>query len=266
MHKKFLEILTSLGIGHKESQLYLILLELGAQPASSLARRLSVPRSSAQFLAETLVKRRFASKVLKGGVTFYQPEHPVNLMQVLEMERSQYLSEFRNRRDKLAEITQDLASLSKAELGRPRVTFLEGIEGIRTVYEDALTAQEPIRTLSAFDARDDLLPGYFEKYYKRRVKKNVKVQAIYSSTPRGEAAAATGGELLRESKLVDSEKYGWEPEIQFYDNKVAIASGRDKVGIIIESREVADAMKVLFDLAWAGIQPMKKKKKAPKKK
>ena len=45
--------------------------------------------------------------------------------------------------------------------------------------------------------------------------------------------------------------YYFHPEINIYDNKVMIASWREKLGIIIESAEIADAMKKIYELAWA---------------
>ena len=48
-----------------------------------------------------------------------------------------------------------------------------------------------------------------------------------------------------------AEKFAFYPEINVYDNKVMIASWREKLGIIIESAEIADAMKKIFELAWA---------------
>jgi hypothetical protein len=56
---------------------------------------------------------------------------------------------------------------------------------------------------------------------------------------------------MRESALVPADTYYFSPEINIYDNKVMIASWREKLGIIIESTEIADAMKKIYELAWA---------------
>ena len=56
---------------------------------------------------------------------------------------------------------------------------------------------------------------------------------------------------MRTSVLVPLKKYGFHPEINIYDNKVMIASWREKLGITIESSEIADVMKKVFELAWA---------------
>jgi hypothetical protein len=58
---------------------------------------------------------------------------------------------------------------------------------------------------------------------------------------------------------VPADKYYFSPEIDIYDNKVMIASWREKLGIIIESHEIADAMKKIFELAWIGAREEAKK-------
>ena len=39
------------------------------------------------------------------------------------------------------------------------------------------------------------------------------------------------------------DRFYFSPEINIYDNKVMIAPWREKLGVIIESAEIADAMK-----------------------
>jgi hypothetical protein len=56
---------------------------------------------------------------------------------------------------------------------------------------------------------------------------------------------------MRETALVPADAFQFIPEINIYDNKIMIASWREKLGIIIESAEIADAMKKIYELAWA---------------
>ena len=56
---------------------------------------------------------------------------------------------------------------------------------------------------------------------------------------------------MRETALVPTSAFDFIPEINIYDNKVMIASWREKLGIIIKSAEIADAMKKIYELAWA---------------
>ena len=53
-------------------------------------------------------------------------------------------------------------------------------------------------------------------------------------------------------------------EINVYDNKVMIASWREKLGVVIESAEIADAMKKIFELAWAEAKRLDAQLRQPK--
>jgi hypothetical protein len=95
-----------------------------------------------------------------------------------------------------------------------------------------------------------VLPDYFPQYYKRRAGKNIKIKAIFPDTPAARKRAKHNKEEARETFLIPREKYAFSPEINIYDNKIMIASWREKLGIIIESTEIADAMKKVYELAW----------------
>ena len=95
------------------------------------------------------------------------------------------------------------------------------------------------------------LPGYFPEYYKRRAKAGISIRAIIPKTEIGIERSTHDKEEMREMAFVPADKYYFSPEINIYDNKVMIASWREKLGIIIESTEIADAMKKIYELAWA---------------
>ena len=68
-------------------------------------------------------------------------------------------------------------------------------------------------------------------------------------------------EELRTSALVPKTIFDIRPEIQMYDNKVNIVSWKEKLGIIIESQEIADAMKAIFELSFRAAKEFGKSSK-----
>ena len=103
------------------------------------------------------------------------------------------------------------------------------------------------------------LPGYFPKYYERRAGKNISNRAIIPDTPVGKIRASKDMEEKRETVLIPHNTYNFSPEINIYNNKVMIASWREKFGIIIESAEISDAMKKIYELSWIGAKEESKK-------
>ncbi len=155
---------------------------------------------------------------------------------------------------KLEEIKKLLPEMKSMHnvMGRPKVRFYEGQRGIKEVYEDTLTSHEEIRAYAAVDDMHKGLPGYFSTYYKRRTDKNISIRAIIPATLIGKQRASKDADEKRTSVLIPPDKYYFTPEINIYDNKVMIASWREKLGIIIESIEIADVMKKIYELAWLG--------------
>jgi hypothetical protein len=77
---------------------------------------------------------------------------------------------------------------------------------------------------------------------------------------------------LREIRLVTSDMFASRNEINIYDHKVAICSfpvdarsTDDLFGVIIESKEVAQTQRQIFEMAWryAGILSGEKIPKSP---
>ncbi|MEK7184726.1 MAG: hypothetical protein AAB683_01145 [Patescibacteria group bacterium] len=125
------------------------------------------------------------------------------------------------------------------------------MEGLKHVYEDTLTSSEAIRAYATVDDMHNALPNYFPEYYKRRAQKNISIRAIVPETPTARERKVHDSEEKREIAFIPADKYYFSPEINIYDNKVMIASWKEKLGIVIESEEIADAMKKIYELAWA---------------
>lgn len=143
---------------------------------------------------------------------------------------------------------------------KPKVTYYEGIEGIKNVFEDSLREkpQELLMWLSDDYFKD--LPGYSSEYIKRRVQLNM----------RGRRIAPAGSIWIRQNKKHDiqelSETLAVPPqlmttgvEMMLYNNKLAFMNFREKFGIIIESKAIAEAVRQGFELSWIGAKAVEVK-------
>ena len=161
------------------------------------------------------------------------------------------------------ELALQLKSIQKVG-DRPQVRFYEGVGGIKTVFEDSLSAQSGnIVAYTSIEDQHKAIHNYFPEYYQRRKRNGIFMRAIFPNTPMGIERQGANLNEFRNSVLVPSETYGIHPAINVYDNKLMIASFREKLGIIIESAEIADAMKKIFELAWVGAEALDKKTKMP---
>lgn len=238
--------LENIGFTANEANVYVALLELGRGTVAKIAERAKINRTTGYNLLSTLVQRGMVSSSGKGARQEYVAESPDRLVAYMKKEAEDLVANLSAASSLVPEL-KSIHNLSE----RPRVRFYEGKEGLESVYEDTLTSHEAIRAYATVDDMHKTLPDYFPKYYQRRVKEDIAIRAIIPATEIGKDRALKDRSELRETALVPPDAFYFTPEINIYDNKVMIASWREKLGIIIESAEIADAMKKIFELAWA---------------
>ena len=94
------------------------------------------------------------------------------------------------------------------------------------------------------------------------------MRSIHPDTPLARAHFARGKEEYREAVLVDERKFNILPEVQVYNDKVNIVSFTEKLGIIIESHELALAFRAIFELCFDSVakrSSQKRKRRNAKK-
>jgi sugar-specific transcriptional regulator TrmB len=240
------EILTHSGLSENEAKVYLVLLELGKGTVTQITRKAGLNRTTGYDILDNLTTKGLASISGKEPKQEYIAESPDKVVFLLEQEISQKAEQLK----RIKSIMPEIKSLHNVA-GRPKVRFYEGVQGLKDVYEDTLTSHEEIRAYATYDDMQATLPGYFPEYFFRRAKKNIPIRAIFPFTQAGLDLSRDDEAQKRQTAMVPAEKYHFSPEINIYDNKVMIASWREKLGIIIESAEISDAMKKTFELAWS---------------
>lgn len=241
----FQNALQKLGLNRKESDLYFAFLSMGSGMVSEIAKKAGINRTSAYDILASLSKKGLVSISGKEPKQEYRCENPEKFLKFIRQDIEKREEDYR-----YAELLlPELKSVYKVGT-RPQVKFYEGIEGMKQVYEDTLTASGPFVAMASYDDMHKTLKGYFPDYYRRRAAKGLFVRGIVPATELARERKKMNPFEARELALVPKELFDISPDIEIYDNKVMIASWKEELGIIIESQEIADALKKLFELAW----------------
>jgi sugar-specific transcriptional regulator TrmB len=252
-------------LNEKEKEVFTKLLEFGGQPASEIARLLELPRNTTRDILDRLVKKGLLTRTKKGNTQYYSIETSKNIIKFLEIKRKKDIDTLDQQIEFVEKFSDELQP-HKYHRTRPKVTFYEGVDGLKRVYEDSLTSSETIRAYASLHEMYETLPGYFPEYFKRRAKKKIKIRAIFPDGEKARERKALDEKELRESALVPSNAFHFTPEINIYDNKFIIVSWKEKLAIMIESQEIADAMKMAFELSWLQAERFDEERKELKKK
>ncbi len=235
-------ILKSIGMDEKSSALYLTGLSIGTAPASEYAKSAKMNRITAYTLLEELVHRGQFTMVKKRRAKWYAPVAPDFL--ALEAEKNA---------EALKKALPELHSLSGAKFRKPHVRYFEGWDGARHVYEDTLTAKTELLNYANSAVVRKRWPNYDSEYVAERVKRGIHLRGIAPDDATGKRVHGQDKDYLREIRLISQKEFDFKNEIKIYDNKVAIVSfGEEEqaFGIIIESKEVAETQRQIFEMAW----------------
>lgn len=242
-----------MNFSEKEADVYLSLLELGKATVSVIARKAGLNRTTGYHILDSLTGKGLVSVSGSEPLQEFVAESPDKITELLQKKFEEYQKYLNQAKETVPQL-KSFHNISD----RPKVRFYEGRQGLIDVYEDTLTSHEPLRAYANFEDMHKALPDYFPSYYLRRAKRGLNIRGVVPITAEALEREKHNKKEAREMVFVPHDKFYFSPEIDMYDNKVMIASWKEKLGIIIESEEIADAMKKIFELAWIGAKSLEK--------
>ena len=246
MHHSELE---ELGLKEEEAKVYLAVLELGGSYVSAIAKKAGVHRVACYHTLGNLTKKGLMSSFTKNGVKYFAVESPKILVNQMEEKFSH-----------AKKILPELMSITNTLAYKPKIQYYEGVQGIKNIFEDTLTAKsEMLGYTNLAELPEVVTEEYLRDYAARKIKKGLKTRML---SPIGKHALdylkkyypKNFDRNLVEILFINPKEFMFEYEITIYGNKVAIISLNpdELLGMIIESPIYAKTQKSIFSLAWLG--------------
>jgi len=238
--------LQELGFSSKEVKVYLALLELGQAQITPLARKAQINRTTTYDIVSSLMREGLIHRVLDTKKETYKAHQPQRIPQIIEKR----IADLEDRQKKAQRMVAQLQLLANKAPGKPRVSIFEGIDGIKEMYEDTLLSPEPIVSFSSTESLESFDQKYLHDYYRRRAKKKVFIRAIINDVKSAHEYQALDKKLYRSLRIVPLEMMDIGPEVYVYENKTSFFSLKERYGVLIESADIANSLKKLYELAW----------------
>lgn len=248
----FTQVFYRLGFFHKEPEIYITLLKLpGAQPASVIARKLNMNRTTVYKSLMSLSKKGLVTKTKRHGITCFFAENPESsLKQLIEGKKKQLEEINQTILDALPLMmrgSQDIQAVI------PKIRYYEGIEGIKMIYEHILEEGKDVYRYGDITKIYEALGYFTDDYIKKRIEKGLTTYAIepYAGTE-AEAALKKHAKEHRKVLFIPHKKFPIEGEIRIFGHHVAIISlhKESPIGVIIESQTIAKMFYSIFMLTW----------------
>lgn len=248
------QTLVSLGLSQEEVEIYMSLLEHGTLTPSEISSQTKVKRTYVYKICEDLLIKGLATSTKKGNKKAYAAASPDYLLSIVEKKKQ----ELENSAEQLEKVLGELKIKYSAVETKPVVTFYEGVEGVKKVYRDTLKENKNIDALvQTSKVNPDIYEWVTKEYAAARVEQKIGVKAIVSSGEKTDQYIQLNEKELRETKIVSSDKFPFENELNIYGNKIAIINHRDNTqlfGVIIDSKIVAETFRSWFDLTWGNLR------------
>lgn len=238
--------LEKLGLSGKEAKVYLAVLELGEGNIGQIAGKSGVKRTTVYDVVGSLEEKRLLNKTMKGKKAVYFAEDPRKIEENLD-----------EKKNTLKKILPELLSVMNTLEKKPRIRFFEGAEGIKEVYKDTL--KYPNQELLAW-VSNEAMTGFdiewLEKYYvPKRLEKKIWVRAIAPRAADLENYKARDEKSLRQTRLIDSQEFPMEVEINLYGGRnIGVMAFGEQMGLVIESKKIYKTLKSIFELSWKSLE------------
>ena len=244
------KILKSFGLSEKESTVYLSSLRVPSSKIQTIANRAGFSRSTTYNILHSLLKKGLVQRFDKGSIQYFTPIPPSELINVLEKKKEDLTGKI----EMVKAYLPQFESIYNAQAVFPKVSFYEGISGIKQVYQDILKKgnKNTSAVLSLGNVSPELKKWMIKSFTPKKIKRNISSRVLVSSKNL-KSYLKLDKKHLRDSLVIPHKKYPFEVEIDVYDdNKTAFISfdETELMGVIIESKKIANTLKSLFELAW----------------
>ena len=255
-----LHALNDLGLNEGEIRLYKALVELGPSYLTALCKHAGVRRTSAYYGLEKLMTLGLMKVVAKPGKRkFYMAEAP----HLLVGRYDEFLERKKEMRRELRESVTGLMREYREHAVVPRVSYCYGVEGVKKVMRDAFSGKyREVRNIMVLDEMLDLVGvKWFGQLMKEHIDHEVyaKVLRVANKMERNYEILSADPDpenKFRERRVLPR-SISFTVTSWIYGNRVAyFSSRREGYAMIVESEELMQMWRALFDYLWSVSLPL----------
>lgn len=248
------QLLAQTGLKYQESLIYEVLLKDGELTAGKLAKKTPLKRGLVYKTLEDLEKRGLVERIEKPNkATRFKAAHPSELNNLVNKKEE----EIRDAKTTIQEIMPKLISDFNLAAGKPGVRFFGGLEGVKEVANDSLTAKSAILSYVDVEAVEKNLAKINKEYIKKREKLKKQKRIIVTNSPFNKDYFKKLGPEVTDVRFIDFEVSPFGAVMQIYDGKVSyiVMHPKSMLGIIIEDENIAKMHRSLFEYTWSTAKP-----------
>ena len=230
-----ISLLRNIGLSEKESQVYLISLKVGTNPASIIAKHAELNRCTTYSVLESLVNKGLVSHAEKEKIRFYTALPPLKLINYID-EKKRDLTFYKTEIESNIHIFQ---SFQHKENPSPRIQSFSGSAGIMQGYHSII--QE--KSLSIWGVPTDMPNEFFYRFAPEFLKTSKSIKVLHRLK----------SQIIRqELKSMDDIKKmkNVQPVELVSNSKVLVVSNPNPYAVEIINSDIVKFFQNEFDILW----------------
>ena len=236
------EVLKNIGLSEKEILLYIALLKLGKGSAYAIAKKSGLKKPTTYVVLEKLEQRGLVSRLQKTKKQIFVPKSPGDFFTAVE-----------NKIQLARTVLPQLRAFATGGKEKLKILFFEGVSGIREILNyrlDDMTQGEFIGIYTDTKGLSTELLNIFQEYNKRLTKLEIQVKAIIPINPKAKKYKEQEKDYDGLIKFIPNSEYNSKITFEVGSTFVRILSFQNLQGIIIEDKEIANALRQFFELIF----------------
>lgn len=243
---KLISTLENFGLSENEAKVYFASLSLGPATILQIARVAQIKRTTVYTIVESLKNKGLMQIVIKGFKQLFVPYNPEQLENILE-----------ERKTTLKQSMPELLALYNLKGGESYIKYYEGLESVKTIYNDLLSETKPKSDYSVISDTEkwfELDPKFYTKFQERRAKKSFNIRILTRTSKIARDHQKREKNLNMEVKLLP-DTYTFLTNLIIVPHKIVFHQLIPPImAIVIENKSVIQMNQMLFNLLWDSIE------------
>lgn len=232
------------GLLPSESTVYLYLLENGLASPPQIAKGTKIARTNCYHILQSLKEKGLIEEHTQGKRKAYLASDPEAIARSLE-----------RKKEAVNRLLPDLRALYTTQKNKPKIHFYDGLEQIKEIYWQTLTAPE-VFGLGSTKQLSELAPDFFAHYLEELQKRKIVFNDILSHPSKEKSGPQMQSALkgLYESKYLPAEHQDFPTDTLIWNDHIALIALQEPIfGTVLTNPLLSQTFRIIFKQLWRGL-------------
>ncbi len=234
-------------LNNKEQETFLKLLELGAQPVSTIAKQMNTPRSSMYLIIERLTKIGLIEEFQRSGIKYVKCITVKDIPTLIEQKQRKLETDLEAIELQIPQLLEIENKLSIT----PKVKFYEGAKAVEQMYRNVLEENKFYAYQNAEKIKKHM-PYFFNEIPKEIAKNKGTAKEFLTETEAAHEYLNKYKTTNHEMKILSKQNKFSSDTIITEEKIFMISYGEAEIAALeIWNKDLAETQKAIFEMMWA---------------